>query len=125
MIKAPKNISIENKVDKFFKSLKIHNYKNVNIFHKQDLPSNIEGMQEGNNIFLSKNFRVSNKKTEAILMHEVLHFAHRTKKIKDDEKLANKIENAYLNHSKKYEINEQEVYDRLYLKVRKLFFGVN
>jgi hypothetical protein len=115
-----KNVSIENKAKRFFKSQKIPFSKMPNITHSPDMPSSIEGVYTKGAIHLAKNFRVSDKKAEAVAMHEIYHHLAKDKSIDIEEQNANEIEKLYENQIQEQHMSKQEIYDELYKRVKKL-----
>jgi hypothetical protein len=116
------NINLENKSQKLFKKLGLKHEKIPSLNHNQNLPDNVEGMYKKDNLSLKKNPRVSDKKAEAVAMHEIYHHTQKDKGLElgQEEAQANMIEKVYLN-----EIQEdlQEIeFDLIYAYTIKQFY---
>jgi len=95
------NINLENKSKKLFNKLGLEHKKIPTLKHNQNLPDNVDGMYRHNDLSLKKNPRVSDKKAEAVAMHEIYHHTQENKglELKKEEATANAIEKAYLDEN--------------------------
>lgn len=116
------NVDLENKSHKLFKKLGLKHEKIPTLNHNQNLPSNVEGMYKKDDLSLKKNPRVSDKKAEAVAMHEIYHHSQKDKGLDlgQEETQANMIEKAYLNENQQ---DTQEIdFDLIYAYTIKQFY---
>ena len=116
------NINLENKSQKLFKKLGLRHKKIPTLNHNQNLPEKIEGMYRKGELSLKKNPRVSDKKAEAVAMHEIYHHTQKDKglELEQEESIANMIEKAYLNENQQ---TSQEIdFDLIYAYTIKQFY---
>lgn len=116
------NVNLENKSQKLFKKLGLKHEKIPTLNHDQNLPDNVEGMYRKDDLTLKKNPRVSDKKAEAVAMHEIYHHTQKDKGLElwQEEAQANMIEKAYLNE---IEEDSQEIeFDLIYAYTIKQFY---
>ena len=119
------NINLENRAKAFFSSLGLNLQKIPTLHHNDKLPNKIEGSYTKDNLSLRKNPRVSDKKAEAVAMHEIYHHTQKDKglELENEEATANMIEKAYLNENQK---NSQEFnFDLIYAYTIKQFYEHN
>lgn len=116
------NINLENKSQKLFRKLGLRHEKIPTLNHNQNLPENIEGMYRKDDLSLKKNPRVSDKKAEAVAMHEIYHHTQRDKGLElgHEESQANMIEKAYLNENQEH--TEELDFDLIYAYTIKQFY---
>ena len=116
------NINLENKSQKLFKKLGLRHEKIPTLKHNQNLPEKVEGMYRKDDLSLKKNPRVSDKKAEAVAMHEIYHHIQKDKglELESEESTANMIEKAYLNENQ--ETSQEPDFDLIYAYTIKQFY---
>ena len=85
------NIDMESKAKRFFKSIGMNISKLPTIHQNINMPENVEGVYKSGNINVAKNFRVSDKKAESVVMHELYHHIAKDRNISEEEQNANEI----------------------------------
>ncbi len=119
------NISLDNRAKSLFDGLGLSYQKIPTLNHNQNLPSKIEGVYKKDNLSLRKNPRVSDKKAEAVAMHEIYHHTQKDKGLElgQEEAQANRIEKAYLGENQ--ESAGEVDFDLIYAYTIKQFYEHN
>ena len=117
------NISLENRAKTLFSKLGLNFQKIPTLHHNSNLPDKIEGSYSKENLSLRKNPRVSDKKAEAVAMHELYHHIQKDKgmNLSEEEHIAEEIEEIYLNQNQK-KLEEDIDFDLIYAYTIKQFY---
>ena len=116
------NVNLDNRAKGLFDGMGLSYQKIPTLNHNQKLPDQIEGVYRKDNLSLRKNPRVSDKKAEAVAMHEIYHHIQRDKgmNLVDEEQEANLIEKAYL--SENQEVSQEPDFDLIYAHTIRQFY---
>ena len=116
------NIDLEHKAKRIFNKLNLRFDKIPTLSHDEGLAENIEGTYAQENLSVKKNPRVSDKKAEAVVMHEIYHHIQKDKglSLEEEEAEANMVEEAYLNENQ--ETNSAPDFDLIYAHTIKTFY---
>ena len=116
------NIDLEHKAKVFFNKLNLKFDKIPTLSHDEGLAEGVEGQYGQEKLSVRKNPRVSDKKAEAVVMHEIYHHIQKDKglSLEEEEAGAKKIEEAYLNENQ--ESNNAPDFDLIYAHTIKTFY---
>ena len=116
------NVNLDNRAKGLFDSLGLSYQKIPTLNHNEKLPDQIEGVYKKDNLSLRKNPRVSDKKAEAVAMHEIYHYIQKDKgmNLADEEQGANLIEQAYLNENQ--QASQEPDFDLIYAHTIRQFY---
>jgi len=116
------NVNLDNRAKGLFDSLGLSYQKIPTLNHNEKLPDQIEGVYKKDNLSLRKNPRVSDKKAEAVAMHEIYHHIQKDKgmNLADEEQGANLIEQAYLNENQ--QASQEPDFDLIYAHTIRQFY---
>jgi len=119
------NIDLEHKAKKFFNKLNLKFDKIPTLTHDEGLAENVEGIYGQEKLSVRKNPRVSDKKAEAVVMHEIYHHIQKDRglSLEEEEAGAKKIEEAYLNENP--EPNNTLDFDLIYAHTIQKFYEMN
>ena len=119
------NVDLEHKAKRLFSKLNLKFDKIPNLHHDEGLAENVEGMYGQEKLSVRKNPRVSDKKAEAVVMHEIYHHIQKDKglSLEEEEAGAKKIEEAYLNENQ--ESNNAPDFDLIYAHTIQKFYEMN
>ena len=119
------NVDLEHKAKVFFNKLNLKFDKLPTLSHDEGLDENVEGTYAQEKLSVRKNPRVSDKKAEAVVMHEIYHHIQKDKglSLEEEEAGAKKIEEAYLNENPKP--NNAPDFDLIYAHTIQKFYEMN
>ena len=119
------NVDLEHKAKVFFNKLNLKFDKIPTLSHDEGLAEDVDGMYDQEKLSVRKNPRVSDKKAEAVVMHEIYHHIQKDKglSLEEEEAGAKKIEEAYLNENQ--ESNDAPDFDLIYAHTIKKFYEMN
>jgi len=119
------NVDLEHKAKRLFNRLNLRFDKIPTLSHNEGLAEGVEGMYSQASLSVRKNPRVSDRKAEAVVMHEIYHHIQKDKglSLEEEEAGAKKIEEAYLNESQ--ESNNAPDFDLIYAYTIKKFYEMN
>ena len=119
------NVDLEHKAKRLFNRLNLRFDKIPTLSHNEGLAEGVEGMYSQASLSVRKNPRVSDRKAEAVVMHEIYHHIQKDKglSLEEEEAGAKKIEEAYLNESQ--ESNDAPDFDLIYAYTIKKFYEMN
>ena len=119
------NVDLEHKAKRLFNKLNLKFDKIPTLNHDEGLAENVEGMYNQEKLSVKRNPRVSDKKAEAVVMHEIYHHIKKDKglSIEEEEAEANMVEEAYLNENQ--ESNNAPDFDLIYAHTIKKFYEMH
>jgi len=119
------NVDLEHKAKRLFNRLNLRFDKIPTLIHNEGLAEGVEGMYSQASLSVRKNPRVSDRKAEAVVMHEIYHHIQKDKglSVEEEEAGAKKIETAYLNESP--EPQKAPDFDLIYAYTIKKFYEMN
>jgi hypothetical protein len=119
------NVDLEHKAKRLFDKLNLKFDKIPTLNHDEGLAEGIEGQYGQEKLSVRKNPRVSDKKAESVVMHEIYHHIQKDKglSLEEEEAEANMVEEAYLNENQ--EANEAPDFDLIYAHTIKKFYEMH
>ena len=119
------NVDLEHKAKKLFNKLNLKFDKIPTLNHDEGLAEGVEGQYGQEKLSVRKNPRVSDKKAEAVVMHEIYHHIQKDKglSLEEEEAEANMVEEAYLNENQ--ETNNSPDFDLIYAHTIKKFYEMH
>ena len=119
------NVDLEHKAKRLFQKLNLPVAKIPTLNHEENLGEKVEGMYHQEALVVRKNPRVSDKKAEAVVMHEIYHHIQKDKGLssEEEEAEANMVEEAYLNENQ--EASNTPDFDLIYAYTIKKFYEMH
>lgn len=95
------NIDLEHKAKRLFSKLNLRFDKIPTLSHDEGLAEDVEGTYAQEKLSVRKNPRVSDRQSEAVVMHEMYHHAQKDKglALEKEESEATMVEDAYLDEN--------------------------